>query len=624
MKEISKSEDIVDQGLSLIAESRLIHGYMKDLVFDLFTPQMYNLVKDLIYAPRYSTTVDFLNQSASRFRNSFNEFMASPRIIGLLHDSELRDEYNTANTMSRKAFARIRELQRSLAALQDAGVLGQSDLYLKMQNDSSLLTFFDSLRSTSYYLDNSFQSFLERFIASLRQEAVRTQERILWVFWLYSAFSGMLTVAVSLLFSGRIAKRLGIVEQNIRAMSQGNFGLRLDIKTKDEFGMLSDKISGFVLDLKHNVDSVLRLMRDVSSAINDRSDIDRLLHVVARSICNDLEADCALVTTADAEEGYRVRAKSGEVPAGVDNRLVQRTFERVFKEGCTVFVGGNGIRSAENGCPDAETEAEQGSAAGASLVALPLEVRGRRFGVIVVMTGESSEPLNDLDLTSLTTFAWYTSVTIDNYQTYHELIERREAEFQALQAQIQPHFLYNVLSGFVGLNRMGDRNGLEHAILALKEMMRYILEHEELSTVKEEFLFLEKYCALQKIRFQDRLEVSLECDPEAEDILLPKLLLQPLVENAIIHGIEPLDGGGRLHVVASTRVGGRGRELEVRISDDGVGFDPVPIDPNEHIGLWNVRQRLSLSHPDATLRVSSSLGTGTRIEISIPLQEHAA
>ncbi|HUX49798.1 MAG TPA: histidine kinase [Spirochaetia bacterium] len=608
MREISRSEHTVDQGLSLLAESRLIHGYMKDLVFDLFTPQMYTLVKDLVYTPGYSSTIDYLDQSVTEFTLSFDHFMASPRVVGLLHDTQLRDEYNTAITMSHKAFGKIGALQKSLVALQEAGVLGQVDLYLKIQNDASLLSFFDNVRTTSYYLDNSFQSFLEHFVASLQQEANHTQRRILWVFWLYSAFSGLLTVFISFLFSDRIAKRIGMVEEGVRAMSQGNFSLHLDIKTRDEFGILSSRISGFVQDLKHNVDAVLRLMRDVSSAINDRSDLDGLLVVVVQAICQDLEADCALVASAGDDGIFLIRAQAGKIPTNMDEAALRCAYDRVIAGGNTVFDGRNGAEPVVVG----------------SLIALPLEVQKQQFGVLMVMTGEGSPQLNDLDVTSVTTFALYTSVTIENYRTYNELLERREAEFQALQSQIQPHFLYNVLSGFVGLNRLGDRSGLERAILALKEMMRYILEHDEHSTVKEEFLFLEKYCALQKIRFQERLEVRLECDTEAGDIRIPKLLLQPLVENAIIHGIEPLDRGGRLSVVAAMRNGAGGRHLEVTIDDDGIGFVPGRIEQDSHIGLWNVLQRLNLSNPASALQIRSEPGSGTSIEIRIPAVEYVA
>ena len=89
---------------------------------------------------------------------------------------------------------------------------------------------------------------------------------------------------------------------------------------------------------------------------------------------------------------------------------------------------------------------------------------------------------------------------------YKAALDQRNAEYHALQSQVQPHFIYNTLNGFIGLIRLGDTNGLEKAILALSSMLRYILEWEDWVRLEDEFLFIEKYCDLQQIRFQERLK----------------------------------------------------------------------------------------------------------------------
>lgn len=86
---------------------------------------------------------------------------------------------------------------------------------------------------------------------------------------------------------------------------------------------------------------------------------------------------------------------------------------------------------------------------------------------------------------------------------------RDDAEYRALQAQIQPHFLYNVLNGLVALTRMGERAALESSLHALKDMLRYTVEHGQLATVGEEFSFLERYCRLQKLRFEERFDYEI-------------------------------------------------------------------------------------------------------------------
>ena len=115
------------------------------------------------------------------------------------------------------------------------------------------------------------------------------------------------------------------------------------------------------------------------------------------------------------------------------------------------------------------------------------------------------------------------------------VISIKTAEYYALQSQISPHFLYNTLNGFLGLNYLGETEKLRKAILSLTSLLRYTLEHQQWTRLEEEFSFLEKYCALQKMRFTDRLAVDIKLDEYVRGFLIPKLLVQPLVENAIIH-----------------------------------------------------------------------------------------
>ncbi len=113
-------------------------------------------------------------------------------------------------------------------------------------------------------------------------------------------------------------------------------------------------------------------------------------------------------------------------------------------------------------------------------------------------------------------------------------MEKQDAEYLALQAQVKPHFLYNVLSSFMGLNRMGDSEGLENAITALRNMLRYLQNRSRETTVGEEIALIKSYLELQKIRFQERLTYSIRVDKKAETVRIPRLLLQPLVENGLI------------------------------------------------------------------------------------------
>ncbi|WP_169084984.1 sensor histidine kinase [Paenibacillus sp. PL91] len=204
---------------------------------------------------------------------------------------------------------------------------------------------------------------------------------------------------------------------------------------------------------------------------------------------------------------------------------------------------------------------------------------------------------------------------------YKAVLAQRDAEYQALQAQIQPHFLYNTLNGFIALNRNGDNKKLENAIFSLSGMLRYILRDHALSTLEREFAFLSQYLELQQLRFEDDLTIFIHYDSELAGFNLPKLLLQPLVENAIIHGTEPDDKSNEVRIIARTVIGKGGQLLAIEIADNGVGFDTKPNNAKEHIGIANVRSRLQLAHPDSELIINSRIGHGTTINIYIPIKE---
>ena len=201
---------------------------------------------------------------------------------------------------------------------------------------------------------------------------------------------------------------------------------------------------------------------------------------------------------------------------------------------------------------------------------------------------------------------------------YKAALHIRNAELYALQSQINPHFLYNTLTGFLGLNRLNKKESLEKSIIALTGLMRYTLAHNELAKLSDEFLFLERYCSLQKLRFESRLEYNLYYDKNTAEYKIPKLILQPLVENSIIHGTEPLDGVGIIDIKAFVIVKDEITFLQMRLRDNGVGFDKDNFDLKKSVGLCNVKERLSLLYPSSTFTINSKRNYGTEIIIEIP------
>ena len=157
---------------------------------------------------------------------------------------------------------------------------------------------------------------------------------------------------------------------------------------------------------------------------------------------------------------------------------------------------------------------------------------------------------------------------------YKDQLMMREAELQSLQAQINPHFLYNTLDTFRWIALGNGEKELASQIQALSHMFGYVLRTgTEVTTVGEEVCFLKDYLEIQKCRFGDRITIICQIDEELADCKVLKLLLQPLVENAFTHGLEQKVGHGSVKVV----VRGEGEDILYRVEDDGVGADQKQI-----------------------------------------------
>ena len=197
-----------------------------------------------------------------------------------------------------------------------------------------------------------------------------------------------------------------------------------------------------------------------------------------------------------------------------------------------------------------------------------------------------------------------------------------QARLQALRMQLDPHFLFNTLHAVSSLVER-DPRGVRRMISRLSELLRYTLDgaREPEVPVEREFDFLGRYLEIMQIRFQGRLEVELHAAPEVRDALLPNLILQPLVENAIKHGVSKLERVGQVEVSAARE----GERLVLRVRDNGAGLeaDGAARDA-EGVGLRNVRERLrELYGDDQQLVLRPAQGGGALAEIRLPFHTAA-
>lgn len=201
---------------------------------------------------------------------------------------------------------------------------------------------------------------------------------------------------------------------------------------------------------------------------------------------------------------------------------------------------------------------------------------------------------------------------------YKNEIEQKRAEFRALQAEINPHFLYNTLNNLLALNRIGDKKLLEQSIVSLSRLFRYTCERNEtgLSTVGEEFEFLENYLKLQKLRYDDRLDYRMNMDPDTEKSSIPKLLLQPLVENAIVHGLEPCDHPVTIYITSTHfYTKGIGEIYLLSVINDGCPFNVEESSRHSRVGLTNIENRLHTFWPDSVMITKGGEGKLTEFHI---------
>lgn len=194
--------------------------------------------------------------------------------------------------------------------------------------------------------------------------------------------------------------------------------------------------------------------------------------------------------------------------------------------------------------------------------------------------------------------------------------ELARAELRALRAQINPHFLFNTLNAIASLIHDEPR-AAENIVTRLADQFRYALasadrDHQRLG---DELAFLRDYLAIEQVRLGGRLRIEESIEPGLEAAMVPSLLLQPVLENAVRYAAAERESG------ATIRLGVRrsGGTLVIEIADDGPGFDPGALPRGHGMGLESVRERVRLAGPPHAFAIETAAGAGTRATITLPV-----
>ncbi|MGQ0430582.1 MAG: sensor histidine kinase [Gammaproteobacteria bacterium] len=214
---------------------------------------------------------------------------------------------------------------------------------------------------------------------------------------------------------------------------------------------------------------------------------------------------------------------------------------------------------------------------------------------------------------------FYERLQLEREATLKASALAQEAQLKMLRYQLNPHFLFNTLNAISTLVLDGQNRTANLAVSRLSEFLRYTLDQDPMKkvTLRQELDALNLYLGIEKLRFGDRLRLEFDVDERAESALVPSLLLQPLVENAMKYAISPREQGGSVAVIAGIEDG----QLRLAVADDGPGLPLAPAGGNGRgVGLRNTRERLRVLYGDTHRIEVQDAAPGLRVEMRLPLE----
>ncbi len=364
--------------------------------------------------------------------------------------------------------------------------------------------------------------------------------------------------------------------------------LRWALLSRRAFGSNDERNTYFVLETAEQAARAFQAGLTAASSARAIAPLRNLLNVPALAMC---DGSGPLAEDGDIHDHVRrLRPRIDAVLASGRAEMTTTKQPRCSRPGCTLT----------------------------SAVIAPVVVGDSVVGSLVACTATPTAAL----VRATEAVAGWVSVQLELSELHQSEARLAEAEVRFLRAQISPHFVYNAMTAIASFVR-SDPNRARELLVDFADFTRHSFAvRGQFTTLSEELLSIERYLRLEHARYGDRLRIVLRIAPEVLNVAVPFLVLQPLVENAVRHGIGRKRGKGTVTIIADDE----GGHCVVTVEDDGVGMDPdwlaeqfVRSGVHERVGLANVDERMrAIFGPECGLVVETAPGAGTKVIVSIP------
>lgn len=430
--------------------------------------RMDTLYKELLTTYNLALTFRSWVNAFDNYERTNREFIESPRIKSFLQDPEFKDIYDIAMTVMNANLRRVEELKAKFLLKIADGTIGERGLMVQAFAERREGAFFFQMEvsEASAHFGEMTGKITQQLVEAIEKRTREMQAFIVAAFVVVIVAMAVAIFVFAFVFSTRIGSHIKMVEKAVSLLSTGDVSHTLQIRSNDEFGLLSRHYNEFVADFKNRLAAGLDFIRDMRETVTSDLDLRNAYRVITRSSVKDTYADAGALFALDrASGGLRAECVHGFFPpmgrVDTPNGQDKEELSRLFKE--TIYPRGENMpgRILESGeslfvrdnyeAKDLPFNAEEGSFSISSLIAVPFLVGGKVFAVLMVAKTGKGALFTDMDFIHMQTFADYAALMLDNMIQYIEILEKRETDRDiSIASEIQQRLLPKNLPTFSG------------------------------------------------------------------------------------------------------------------------------------------------------------------------------